>query len=630
MHRVRKHSTVEGMFLLVSWMVLFGIFISCAEEEEVLPPGHPIIEENSPIVVIEVHRLISIQKRRLLEDGFQAVITINTLEGEPTAYRSQRIGVFLEDGIYRTEPLDLPYGEYVVAAFYILEGDGKIVEATPYADSAMGDEVETPLPLSFQVIHSQSGEPTLVSISAIPTSGFKPEDFGMHTFLISIIESVTFYIAVVTDLNIMDFRPAKLLIQLGDEEFTHFIEPEINLVESLPIQDNYHIRIQTQGYGDLNLTLSFDSLVSFQRQPLILVPGEDVFECVGGEYPCNLVLSSQSDVDSFSKRCATSIYGSLVIIGEKGENPVVNLEPLAGITSVGGDLVISQNPQLQSLSGLRSIDEIGGSIRISGNPRLRDLMDFPGINAVNGPLYIEENELLTSLEGLEQIEAAGMIFIQFNPSLRSLEGLGNLREAQQLSISSIPLLLDLKELYSLHRLGSLEVQGLKALKGLFGEGNGLNQLHNLELMHLPSLKNVEGLFKENGQVIGSIEIFNTGLENLDGLAIGDKLGFNLYLEGNAYLVDLSALVTLEEVARNLVISDNLILRNLNGLENLLSVGNGYGEDRGYRLQITDNFSLSDFCGIQNLLENGFYHRLNISGNQYDLPVEDIKMGLCRR
>ena len=101
-----------------------------------------------------------------------------------------------------------------------------------------------------------------------------------------------------------------------------------------------------------------------------------------------------------------------------GSNPMLsNLSGLSGMTSVGGDLVISYNAALTSLSGLSGIASVGDDLRISGNAALTSLSDLSGISSLRGDLRISYNAALTSLSGLSGISSVGSAFISNNPCL---------------------------------------------------------------------------------------------------------------------------------------------------------------------------------------------------------------------
>ena len=69
------------------------------------------------------------------------------------------------------------------------------------------------------------------------------------------------------------------------------------------------------------------------------------------------------------------------------------------------------------------------------------------------------------------------------------------------------------------------------------------------------------------------------------------------------------------------ISNNILLTNLDGLENLIQID--------YALHISSNIALTDFCGLENLFINGvgpsFY---TVENNAYNPTQQDIIDGNC--
>ena len=89
-------------------------------------------------------------------------------------------------------------------------------------------------------------------------------------------------------------------------------------------------------------------------------------------------------------------------------------------TSIGGDLIISniQSPFLDSLE----LTSIGGSLVISANPSVKSLFGLR-VHAVGGMLAVSYNPALVNLTGLENMNVVGGVNIVGNHELRSLDGL---------------------------------------------------------------------------------------------------------------------------------------------------------------------------------------------------------------
>lgn len=117
---------------------------------------------------------------------------------------------------------------------------------------------------------------------------------------------------------------------------------------------------------------------------------------ITGTNPCppgNVTFASQAEIDGFPANYpyCYEIDGKLEISG----NDITNLDSLDMITSIQGDLEISDNPNLTSLSGLTNV------------------------TAIDGVLIINNNDLLASLSGIDNIDTASIdeLYIVSNNSL---------------------------------------------------------------------------------------------------------------------------------------------------------------------------------------------------------------------
>jgi hypothetical protein len=191
----------------------------------------------------------------------------------------------------------------------------------------------------------------------------------------------------------------------------------------------------------------------------------------------NPLLSSLEGLSNSLKK----IEGSLSI---KTNHELSSLEGLRGLKVLEGGLDISDNPKLTSLDGLNSLDSIGsrmlettlygGDFSISGNGSLKGLQGVNKLKFIGGNLYISYNPEIKTLSGLEnvqriyyglsvfgnhslqdlpliQLKSIGTaIDISFNDSLRTLRGLETLeeigtyiRETGSINITDNPQLIDI-------------------------------------------------------------------------------------------------------------------------------------------------------------------------------------------
>nr|NQU89681.1 T9SS type A sorting domain-containing protein [Bacteroidota bacterium] len=137
----------------------------------------------------------------------------------------------------------------------------------------------------------------------------------------------------------------------------------------------------------------------------------------------NYYFFSQQDIDEF----AVQYPGCSVLTGEVviGGYDITNLEGLSIVTSIAGNLTISSNTLLSSLSGLDNLSEITGNLDINESAIL-SLEGFENLTAINGNMVISYTSLL-SLDGLENLtHIGGSLTLTSNDDLEQIAALGNL------------------------------------------------------------------------------------------------------------------------------------------------------------------------------------------------------------
>ncbi len=141
---------------------------------------------------------------------------------------------------------------------------------------------------------------------------------------------------------------------------------------------------------------------------------------------------SGSDINNlFGLNVINSIGGDLWIY----ETSFVNLEGFNNITSIGGNLQFTSN-YITSLTGLESLDSIHGTLIFGwaspcygGNPLLTSLTGLETVTYVGG-LIINDNNGLTNLSGLYNLTSiGGYLKLNHNDALTSLAGLDSINAA---------------------------------------------------------------------------------------------------------------------------------------------------------------------------------------------------------
>lgn len=310
---------------------------------------------------------------------------------------------------------------------------------------------------------------------------------------------------------------------------------------------------------------------------------------------------------------------------------VSDLNGLTALARVNGRVDIFSNPEMTSLNGLNNLTNIGGSLQIAQNIALTSLNGLNGLKSVGGDVVIggfnpQINTVLSTLAGLDQLTSVGgLLWILYNPALQNVNGLGSLTTVNRLSITNNS---NLNSLAGLPSLNAVEEQIIIANNpqltniGFLANFSSINAYleisNNPALANLSALQNVTALnkgFKLAGspnitsltalsnvtQLDGSIHIENmNGLSNLQGLGniapSNGPLGLSIVIQQNAALNTLDGLSPDVTTLKYMEISNNAILTDLQGLENIAAIEDA---DAG-QFYLTDNPLLVNLNGLQNL------------------------------
>lgn len=142
-----------------------------------------------------------------------------------------------------------------------------------------------------------------------------------------------------------------------------------------------------------------------------------------------------------------------------GHNP--NLTSLQGLHFLEDvrDVVIVDNPQLNSFSGFGTLKHVRGEVLIHDNPGLISLAGMNNLLNIEEGIEITGNNALERLEGLNALIAIGGHFqLDYNPQLTDITSLLSLRDiGGQLLISNNDQLTSLSGLDELASIGGLEI-----------------------------------------------------------------------------------------------------------------------------------------------------------------------------
>jgi hypothetical protein len=342
----------------------------------------------------------------------------------------------------------------------------------------------------------------------------------------------------------------------------------------------------------------------------------EVASACGYTMPClpygNYYLLTQSDVDNFQADYpgCTSLNGTVYISGSL----ISDLTGLSAITSIEGDLVITENTILANLSGLEGLTSLTGDLQISNNVSLSSLSGLDNLTEGSVEnLFIYDNQSLTEcdIQGICQHLSSpnGIVDIHDNASgcnypheIAAACGFtmpclpyGNYYFFNQVDIdnfqSNYP---GCNQWAGLVLISGSDITDLSTFSGITAMDGDLEIINNA---NLTTLNGLEGLTSVSGNLsIGAVFSGNPRLVNLSGLYNITTVGGDLSIRDNDSLVSLTGLDALITVDSSLEIIRNPDLFDLQGLDALTSIGQ--------TMVLKNNFGLTSLNGLESLTSVG--------------------------
>lgn len=122
---------------------------------------------------------------------------------------------------------------------------------------------------------------------------------------------------------------------------------------------------------------------------LVSLAGLEGLGVVGG----GLSIELNDSLESAAALAAVHTVGDLTLIGNDRLRSDVGLTALA---TVGGDLALLATP-MEDLARLRSLESVGGSIIIAENPQLGSMHGIETLSRIGGGLLVQDNPTLVEL-----------------------------------------------------------------------------------------------------------------------------------------------------------------------------------------------------------------------------------------
>ncbi len=320
--------------------------------------------------------------------------------------------------------------------------------------------------------------------------------------------------------------------------------------------------------------------------------------------PAGITLTNQAAVNTFAVDypTCTTINGSLQIGIEGVPSDITDLTPLSNLTTIMEDLRIFDNDLLTSLNGLQNLTQTG-TLHLKNNDALASIAALSGLTEAPfsfPAILIDNNDALTTLNGLQGRTNTVRLYVWGNAVLGSLTGLENLTQAYQVTINFNAALTSLSALQNCAVTELLAVVGNTSLTSL----NGLNSVTTLNgpfpvgdallINQNPALTSLNGL--NNLTQARGVQIQDnaalTSLTGLDNLTqIFGLINGNLTIRFNNALTSLDGLGSLNSIEKELIIEENPALTNIMGLSALTNVNSIY---------LFNNDALTSLAGLNGL------------------------------
>lgn len=322
---------------------------------------------------------------------------------------------------------------------------------------------------------------------------------------------------------------------------------------------------------------------------------------------CGLVyLYTQTDVDNFiAANAGSCVEVDSFIIGSDslgGSDPVTDLSGLSFVTSMSywGNITI-RNTLVTTITGLGNINA----------------------SLSSGEIVIYNNPLLQSLNGLEGITSSSALNISNNPALTSIDALVNIDVIN--GYNDKFQIINCDQLQNINLPNVTNLRGLEILSNdtlinvVIGSNAVMSSLQDVKIEHNSALVDISGFSIQNTNPFSTFDyIFNVNNnDNMTSLTFLQNLSnpsAEIIIQGNALLNSLDDLSGITEL-KSLIITNNSSLVDISGLANV-TLGSGIKE-------ISGNINLDDCCIVKTISAP-----INIYGNNTNCASNDAIIAYC--
>ncbi|APD06651.1 hypothetical protein UJ101_01123 [Flavobacteriaceae bacterium UJ101] len=381
----------------------------------------------------------------------KVIITLKDVTADTLIFNKKILDLFDFNGQYLTQNVTLNVGPYSIEEYFVTDKDNKVIYASPKENSELAQYVNNPLPLSFNVNLDQV---TQVLPEVLTVESTTAEQFGYATFGFNIIEKPNQFSLVAFDEN-NEITTVNLTIKSNEEElFNQDLEAKTNLIDINSDYDSFQLIISKEGYETQTFNYTIEELKKVIDENNLKIYLKTSSQSKEKIHEGDVILSSIEEYNEFVSQSYTGIIGNLEIINHHVKS--ASLKELKTITSISGNLTISNATGIIDLKGFKNLTSIGGDLYISQSADLINLEGLNNISSIN-TIFLESNHSLTSIDALKNITLIKTeLYIQYHPNLLSLEGLNNVT-----SIGSYLWILNNENLTSLTALSNLTSIGIE-------------------------------------------------------------------------------------------------------------------------------------------------------------------------
>lgn len=243
---------MKNLYLSLPLLALILICIRCSEDPEPLQKK------------VSIDFTVSSGDETLsdLPQDSRLVLNIQTTTGEPVM-EYQEVKFTSSKNRFSTEPLGLPYGNYVITDLMIVDNNDDILYAAPKLPGSLASSVEHPL--SFNFLLSSDARLSGLSLRLMDVRKYKPGDFGYASFK---KPGMRINVMITAEDSGKPVAARAFLLNDMDTIARYKLTPKMNQI-SVPAgaKDNSRLVVTKEGYAPVRFLLS-DILASDHRKPL--------------------------------------------------------------------------------------------------------------------------------------------------------------------------------------------------------------------------------------------------------------------------------------------------------------------------------------------------------------------------